>query len=84
MILIYFSFLKYFFKILSNFPWDLFDACIEVGKEINSGESEDKINGESMKILLYSKFISYDNAKYIIESNKLSFSGSDNLLNNYK
>lgn len=63
---------------------DSFDACIEVGEEVNSGESADKINANSMKILLYSHFISYDNAKYIIDNNKIEFSGSDKLLENYK
>ncbi len=57
-----------------------FDSCLDVAKSISSNESADKINYNSMKILLDNGFITYDNAKYIIETNKIKFANSKELL----
>ena len=74
----------YHMPVLRPMFGDYFDACLDVGKLINSGESSDKINHDAMKSLLYSKFITYDSAKYIIENDKISFKGDEDLIKNYK
>ena len=73
---------KYYYKmpVLRRVFGNTFDACIEVGNEINSNESPDKINYDSMKILLEHHFITKDNARYIIENNKIKIANSKELL----
>ena len=60
------------------------DACIEVGNELNTDNSIDEINYNSMNILLKNKFISKNNAKYLIDNKKIEIKNSDKLLSKYK
>lgn len=61
-----------------------FDAYIEVGNKIGSNGSVEKVNHDSMEILLRYKFISKTNAKYLIDTKKITIKDSDKLLSRYK
>lgn len=61
-----------------------FDTSIKVANRMAKSGSENSINYDSLEIMMKSKFISYNNAKYLIESKKLVIENGNELLNKYK
>ena len=59
------------------------ESCIDIAKTAYNNDNDKVVDYKSLDILLKHKVITPENAKYLVDNNKLKIDGSEKLINKY-
>ena len=76
---------KYFDRapVLSQTLGPIFKSSVDIASYTNTIKDKDTLECKSLDILLSYKIISKENAKYLVDKNKLNFKGVENVIDKY-